>query len=151
MVGSSILLDHGLWSGVAPKFKPLGGRIMCEDVPPFIRLEVTLRQLRSVALRLSSSAALGRCSSEFSISRLLLVALGLLLLLLLWLLREAIGEAPEPPPFSSDEVEVSSSDWAAFNWSDRLLTLDAVSEHSDEMAVVMVGMVTAELLDAICE
>lgn len=66
-------------------------------------------------------------------------------------MREAIGEVPEPPPFSSEEVDVSSSDWPAFNWSDRVLTLDAVSEHSDEMAVVMVGMVTAELLDAICE
>lgn len=62
-----------------------------------------------------------------------------------------MGDAPEPPPFNNDDVEVSSSDCAAFNWSDKVLTLDAVSEHSDEMAVVMVGMVTAELLDDICE
>lgn len=139
LVASSMLVDQGLlaWSGVVPKFRPpFGGRIMCEEEE-----DVTPRQLRSAPFRLSSSAALERCRSEFSIRRLLLAAFGLLLLLLLFM--DAIGEAMEPPapPFSSEDVDVSSSDCGAAESCSEDSVLTTLAATSDEMAALeMVGM-----------
>lgn len=138
-----MLVDQGLlaWSGVFPKFRePFGGRTMWEEE------ELTPRQLRSVPFRLSSSAALDRCRSEFSIRRLLLAAFGLLLLLLLFM--DAIGEAMEPPapPFSSEDVDVSSSDCCAAESCSEDSVLTTLAATSEEMpALEMVGML--ELLD----
>lgn len=131
-----MLVDQGLlaWSGVVPKFRPpFGGRTMCEED------ELTPRQLRSAPFKLSSSAALDRCRSEFSISRLLLAAFGLLLLLFM----DAIGEAMEPPapPFSNEDVDVSSSDCGAAESCSEDSVLTTLAATSDEMAALeMVGM-----------